>query len=356
MKQDTGIGALAEKLRIRRIPFGWIVIAVLLIVLAIIPFALKGEPYYVHIFITIFLWAYLATAWGLVGQSGQLSFGHAAFMGLGAYTTGILFGQYGITPWLGMWLGVVIATLSGLIIGYPSLRLRGVYFALATCAFAFIIQLFARSTVWLGPVYIGAGAFLSLPLADGGHCPAVFQFGTKTPYYFIALVMLAGAVSLSYLLNRLRIGYYWRAMRSDPDAAESLGINVGKYRLMTFLLSCALTAIGGTFHIQYTRFINPVYALDVSQSIQIAMIGIVGGWQTVFGPMIGAFIIIPIAELLRLHLGGLPALSPIIYGIALMLFILFMPKGLNTPVMRFLRWLEAKLWRPPESDNDELRR
>ena len=277
MERSTKIGALAERLRRRRIPFGWIVIAVLLIVLAIIPFALKGEPYYVHICVTIFLWAYLATAWGLVGQSGQLSFGHAAFMGLGAYTTGILFGQFGVNPWLGMWLGVAIATVGGFIIGYPSLRLRGVYFALATFAFAFILQMFVRSTLNLGPVYLGAGAFLSLPLADGGHCPAVFQFGTKTPYYFIALVMLAGAVSLSYLLNRLRVGYYWKAMRSDPDAAESLGINVGRYRLMTFLLSCALTAIGGSFYAQYFFFISPDRVLDISLSIEIALIGVVGG-------------------------------------------------------------------------------
>lgn len=356
MKQGAGMGASAERLKRRQIPPGCIALAVLLIVLMIIPFALKERPYYVHIFITIFLWGYLATAWGLVGQSGQLSFGHAAFMGVAAYTTGVLFGQFGINPWLGMWVGVILATIGGLIIGYPSLRLRGVYFALATFAFAFILQMFVRNTLYLGPVYIGAGAFLSIPQVSGGNAPGVFQFASKTPYYFIALFMLAGVVTLSYLLNRSRLGYYWRAMRSDPDAAESLGINVGKYRLITFLVSCALTGLGGAFFMQYFRFINPVRALDVTQSIRIALIGIVGGWQSVFGPMIGGFIITPIAELLRLHLGKVPALSPIIYGIVLMLFILFMPRGLNGPVLRGVRWIEAKLRRSAESGNDKPRR
>lgn len=281
MKQDSGIKALTERLRKRQIPLGWVVIAVVLILLIIVPFALKDDPYHVHIFISIFLWGYLATAWGLVGQSGQLSFGHAAFMGVAAYTTGILYGQFGLTPWLGMFVAVGLATLAGLIIGLPTLRLRGVYFALATFAFAFILQMIVRNALYIGPVYIGAGAFLSLPRTNGGQCPAVFQFLSKTPYYFIGLAMLVGAVSFSYHLNRSRIGSYWTAIRGDQDAAESLGINAGRYRLIALLISCALTGLGGVFFMQYFRFINPVRALDVSQSLQIALIGIVGGWQSV---------------------------------------------------------------------------
>jgi len=347
MKQGTGIVG-------SQFPFRWIVIAVLMIALVIMPFVVQ-KPSSIHILIMIFYMGYLATAWGLVGQGGQLSFGHAAFLGLGAYATGILFRDFGITPWLGMWVGVAIATIAGLIIGYPTLRLRGIYFALATFAFALILQVVIMHTWKLGPVTVGASPGLEITLR--GNAPGVFQFATKTPYYFIALGMLVSIVSLSYLFNRIRIGYYWIAMRGDLDAAESLGINVGKYRLITFLISCALTAIGGTFYTQYFLFIDPTRVLDIGLSIEIVVVGIVGGWQTVFGPTIGALVIVPIGQLVRAQWGGtVPGLHLIIYGIILMLFILFLPRGLNEPVSRGIRWLEAKLWRRAESGNDKLRR
>ncbi len=351
MKQNRGIEALGERLRTRQIPLGWVIIAVVLILLIIVPFAWKDNSYYVHIVITIFIWGYMATAWGLVGQSGQLSFGHAAFMGIGAYTTGILYSQFGVTPWLGVFVAIGLATLGGVIIGIPTLRLRGVYFALATFAFGFIILMIVKNATYIGPVYIGGGAFLTLPRA--GQAPAVFQFESKTPYYFMALAMLAGIVYLSHWFNRSRMGFYWTAIRGDQDAAESLGIDAAKYRLRAFLISCALTGLGGAFFMQYFRFFSPQKVLDVSQSIQIALIGIVGGWQSVFGPMIGGFIIVPVAELLRLNLGAFPAMSPIIYGIILMLFILFMPNGVNEPFMRGLNWLERKYWRPSQNANNE---
>lgn len=356
MKQGTGIGALAQRLRRRQIPSGWIVIPVLLIVLVILPFVWK-QPFYINIFILIFLFGYLSTAWGMVGQSGQLSFGHAAFFGLGAYTSTILYTQVGVSPWLGMLVGAIVAVIAGVIIGYPTLRLRGVYFALATLAFCAILQIYVKNTQFVGPLTLGSSAGLWITPYPGGEGPAFYQFASKTPFYFIALGMLVAIVTLSYLLNRTRIGYYWRAMRSDPDAAESLGINVGRYRLITFLLSCALTAIGGTFYAQYFFFISPDRVLDISLSIEIALVGIVGGWQTVFGPMMGAFIITPISQILRAQLGGgLSGLHLITYGIILMLFILYLPRGLNEPVLRGLRWLGAKLWRPPQTGNDKLRR
>jgi len=256
-----------------------------------------------------------------------------------------------------MLVGAVLAVIAGVIIGYPTLRLRGVYFALATLAFCSILQIYVKNTQFVGPLVLGASAGLWITPYAGAEGPAFYQFASKTPFYFIILVMLVGVVSLSYLLNRLRIGYYWKAMRSDPDAAESLGINVGRYRLMTFLLSCALTAIGGSFYAQYFFFISPDRVFDISLSIEIALVGVVGGWQTVFGPMIGAFIITPICQILRAELGGtLFGLHIIIYGVILMVFILYLPRGLNAPVMRGLKWLEAKLWRPSESDNDKLRR
>ena len=328
----------------RAISFNWVFAAGLLAIAIIIPFFLKNEPYYLHIFILVFIFGYLATAWGLVGQSGQLSFGHALFVGLGGYTSTILFMDYGITPWIGMFGGVIIATLFGLIIGYPTLRLKGPYFALSTLAFSLILQTYVVNTPKLGPINLRGAMGLLLPLKDGGNAPAVFQFATKAPYYYIALGMMVGIVLLGYLINRTRIGFYLTAIRSDQDAAESLGINASKYRLLAFLLSCALTALGGTFWAQYFHYINPERGMALSLSIEIAIVGVVGGWQTVTGPMIGALVTIPISELLRAELGGgYPGLHTLIYGLILMAVILWLPKGLNPLVMRILKWLQNKI-------------
>jgi branched-chain amino acid transport system permease protein len=324
--------------------FNWIFAAGFLAIAIIIPFFLKNDPYYLHIFILIFIFGYLATAWGLVGQSGQLSFGHALFVGLGGYTSTILFMDYGITPWIGMFGGVIIATFFGLIIGYPTLRLKGPYFALATLAFGLILQTYVVNTPKLGPINLRGAMGLLLPLKDGGDAPAVFQFATKTPYYFIALGMMVGIVLLSYLINRTRIGFYLTAIRSDQDAAESLGINASKYRLLAFLLSCALTALGGTLWAQYFHYINPERGMALSLSIEIAIVGVVGGWQTVTGPMIGALVLTPISELLRAELGGgYAGLHTLIYGLILMAVILWLPNGLNPFVMRALKWLQNKI-------------
>jgi len=328
----------------KAVSFNWIFAGALLILAIILPFLLQNSPYYLHIFILVFLFGYLATAWGLVGQSGQLSFGHAAFVGLGGYTSTILFMDYGITPWIGMFGGVIVATLFGLVIGYPTLRLRGPYFALATLAFGMILQTYVVNTPTIGPINLRGAMGLLLPLQNGGDAPAVFQFATKTPYYFIALGMMIGIVLLSYLINRTRIGFYLTAIRSDQDAAESLGINGSKYRLLAFLLSCALTALGGTLWAQYFHYINPERGMALSLSIEIAIVGVVGGWQTVCGPMIGALVIIPISEMLRAQLGGgYAGLHTLIYGLVLMAVVLWLPSGINPFVMRALKWLEGKI-------------
>lgn len=358
MKQDSGIKGLAGGLKNRRIPLNWVIIAIVLIVLIIIPFALKGEPYYVHIFVMIFLMGYLATAWGLVGQSGQLSFGHAAFFGLGAYTSSTLYMDVGISPWIGMFVGAIVAVIAGLIIGYPTLRLRGPYFALATLAFCAILQIYVRNTPILGPLHLGAAWGITISPYLTGQGPAFFQFASKTPFYFISLAMLAGIVYFSYQLNRTRLGYYWLAIRGNQDAAESLGINAGRYRLTAFLMSCALSALGGTFYAQYYYFITPFRVLDISLSLEIALMGVVGGWQSIFGPMLGAFILVPISELVRAELGSVAmGLHLVIYGIIFVLIILFLPKGVNEPFMRGLRWLDTRHWRPSRNaNNDKLGR
>jgi branched-chain amino acid transport system permease protein len=202
------------------------------------------------------------------------------------------------------------------------------------------------NTFELGPLWIGATPGIHITLAPGGHAPAIFQFGSKIYYYFIALGMLIGILGLNFYLNRRRTGYYWAAIRGDPDAAESLGINVAKNRIQAFLLSCFLTGLGGVFYAQYFLTVDPRRILDLGFSIEIALTGIVGGWQSVFGPFVGALVLTPIGELIRARMYTLPGLHLVIYGFILVMFILFLPKGLNYPITRGIRWLESKVWRP----------
>jgi branched-chain amino acid transport system permease protein len=315
------------------------------------------NPFYLDILINIMLMGYLATAWGLVSQSGQLSFGHAAFIAVGAYTTAVLNQFVGIPPWAGMWIGALLATGIGAIIGYPTLRLRGVYFALATLAFVFILQTFVYGTRFIGDIDIGGAQGFHVLLVNGGDAPHLFQFDNKIPYYYIMLGMLGIVVFLSYFLNRKYIGYYWSAIRGDQDAAESIGVNASRYRFLAFLLSCFITGLGGAFYAQYYLTIDPRRILDLGFSLEIVLAGIVGGWQSVFGPMLGAAITTPIGRMMRASLGiQYPGLHLLIYGVILMLFIEFIPNGINEPLMKGIRWFENRRLAPARAENREVGR
>lgn len=328
----------------KKINLGWLIIGVIVLFFLITPLYLH-DPYFLHIFILIFFFAYLGTAWSLVSLAGQLSLGHAALVGIGGYTSTLMFMELGITPWLGMLVGAFACAIIGVIIGYPTFRLRGPYFALTTIAFAEILRIYVENTE-VGPFGIPLKAAMGLLVPLKGHAPGVFQFSSKEPYYYIAFFMMAIAVTLSYIINRTRMGFYLAAIRSDQDAAESLGINSTKYKLIAMAISCVLTAIGGTFYAQYFRYINPERAMGLSMSIEIALVGVVGGWQTVLGPTIGSILLSPSGELVRAYLGGTYAgLHLFLYGLLLMVVILFLPNGLNDPIIRSVKKLEAKIWR-----------
>lgn len=327
------------------VSLGWLVVGVFVFLFLIVPLFLH-DPYLLHIFVLVFHFAFLGTAWSLVSMAGQLSLGHAALMGIGGYTSTLLFMELGVTPWLGMCVGAVACGIIGVIIGYPAFRLRGPYFALTSIAFAEILRLYVENTE-VGPFGIPLRAAMGLLVPLKGHAPGVFQFDSKEPYYYIALAMMCAAVSLSYLICRSRIGYYLAAIRSDQDAAEALGINSTKYKLIAMAISCVLTALGGTFYAQYFRYINPERAMGIGISIEIALVGVVGGWQTVLGPTIGSILLSPSGELVRAYLGGTYAgLHLFLYGLLLMVVILFLPNGINDPLIRALKRLEAKMWGP----------
>ncbi len=268
-------------------------------VATIMPGGLSGSAL-LNVFLLIFLFGYLAQSWNILGGfAGQLSLGHAAFFGIGAYASTVLFVQFGVSPWIGMIVGMAAAGAFGLFVGFVSFhyRLAGPFFTLATIAFAELVRLSA-----LHLKFTGGSMGILIPLQ--GDSLWQFQFSGKAPYYYISLAMLVGVTTFIWWLARSRIGYYLHAIRQDEDAAEAIGIDTRRYKLIAVTLSAALTGAGGTFYAQYTQYIAPDDILTVGLSVEIILRAIIGGSTTVFGPVVGSFILTPVAEATRVLFPG----------------------------------------------------
>ncbi len=286
---------------------------------------LTHSRYFLHIFIMIFFFGYLATCWNILGGfTGQHSFGHAVFVGIGAYTSSLLFTHTGLSPWFGMWIGGFLAGLVGFFFGYLSFRygLKGPYFLLVTIAFAEVFVYIA-----LNLRAVGGSSGITIPLA--GEAPFFFQFHGKMPYYYIIMLMLGLVVWISYLIQRSRMGYYLVAIRENEDAAQALGVNLMRYKLWATVISAFFSALGGTFYAQYILFIDPPSILGLGLSIEIVIYAIVGGIGTILGPMFGAFLLFPIAELTRsIFAGQTGGIHLMAYGLLLVVSVIFMPGGI----------------------------
>lgn len=309
--------------------------AVALLLLLVLPGFVRDE-YYLHILVGFLFFAYMASAWNIVcGYTGQLSLGHSALCGIGGYISTLLFINLGLTPWVGMLVGGVCATVVGVLIGYPCFRLRGPYFALTTIAFAEILRIWTENTEEILGIEIRGAQGISVPLK--GHHPWLFQFDSKVHYYYIIIGMLLLVLAITYWMERSRVGFYLKAIRGDQDAAEALGINSTRHLLTAMALSSFLTALGGSFYAQYFRYINPERNMGLDLSIEFALMGIVGGQGTVLGPVLGAFLLTPAGEISRATLGGrFPGLHLMIYGLVLVVAVLFLPKGLIHPIRQLL--------------------
>jgi branched-chain amino acid transport system permease protein len=269
------------------------------VVSAIMPGGLSGSAL-VNVFVLIFLFAYLAQSWNILGGfAGQLSLGHSAFFGIGAYTSTLLFLHAGLSPWLGMLAGMALAGAFGFLVGFVSFhyRLAGPFFALATIAVAELVRLTALH------LKITSGAMgILIPLQ--GESFWMFQFGSKVPFYYVSLAMLVAVTALIWWIAHSRTGYYLHAIRQDEDAAEAIGIDTRRYKLMAATVSAALTGAGGTLYAQYTQYIVPDDILTVGLSVEIILRAIIGGSATVFGPIVGSFILTPVAEATRVLLSS----------------------------------------------------
>ena len=298
------------------------VLAGLAVVSAALAFLVK-DKFYLHVLIMMMFYASASSAWNIVGGfAGQLSLGHAAFFGIGAYTSTLLFIDLGISPWIGMLIGAALATLVSGAIGYPSFRLRGPFFTLVTIAFAEVLRILTLYAHDFTKGSIG----ISVPFR-----PALrnFIFRQLSAYVYVALAFLAITVLVSLWIENSRLGYYLAALREDEDAAQALGIETARYKLVAVLVSAFLTALAGTFYAQYIFYIEPFQTFSLDFSVLLAMMAIIGGIGTVWGPVAGAFLVTPLQEVLQAKLGGeLQGLHLVVYGTVLIVVVILLPQGI----------------------------
>ncbi len=307
--------------------------AIVLILLLILPQYL--DAYLVDIAIFTLFWAYLGMAWNILGgYTGQFSFGHAAYYGIGAYASTWLLVTLHVNPWVGMLIGGLLAMAFGLFTGFVSWRygLKGPYFALATFAFAEMLRLLTSN--W---DVVNRSLGLQIQLI-GGNSWLAFQFeADKRPYYYVILGFLLLTLLLTFFLARSKVGYYWQAIREDEDAAASLGVNTLRYKLLAMALSAFLTALGGTFYAQYVFFIEPDLVFGVRTSVDILLRPLIGGIGTVFGPLVGGVVLTPLSELTRAFvrqpppflgfLKGRSGVDLMFFGAILVVVIMYVPEG-----------------------------
>lgn len=294
------------------------------------------DPYYQHLMILVLMWVAIGSGWNLIaGYTGQVSFGDAAFFGTGAYAAGLLAFKLGISAWWGLAIGGILAVLIAFPFGWICFRLRGAYFALATLALNEVMRHIA--TIWESLT----GGMVGILLMQ--------TFVSKVPYYYVALVIAVIAVVTVHVVMQSRWGYYFVSIREDQDTAESIGINTHYYKMVSLCLAAYLTGLAGSLYMNYMAFIDPHIVFSLHDiSIMAILVGIVGGVGTVYGPAVGAFVMVAMSELFRT--GGFGLLDSLTrampystlvlvakyikeahvftFGILVILVILFLPNGI----------------------------
>ena len=306
-----------------------ILIALAIILLFSAPL-IVSTPFFVHLMIMVLMWTVLGASWNILGgYAGQVSFGHATFLGAGAYTTMLFYLKLGIAPWYGIPVGGLVAALIALPVGFICFRLRGPYFALSTLAVAEIIRLVALNWESLtnGPVGLLITTLPPVTLFGGP-----INWESKTPFYYIVAILALAALLATYVMSRTRLGAYLLAIREDIDSAEAIGINTVQARVAALSLSAFFAGVAGGFYAMYLRYIDPDAVFPIALSVEMVFIAVVGGLTTVAGPLIGAIFLVTLGEVFRERflVGHL-----IFYGIFMMIAIRYMPEGI---------WGKLRLW------------
>jgi branched-chain amino acid transport system permease protein len=296
-------------------------------------------PYALSVATLILYFAYTGQAWNvMMGFAGHLSLGHSLYVGVGAYAAGALFYHWGIGPWAGLWLAIALCMLLGLAIGFLAFRfgISGVYFALLTIAFAEFTRIGFDHLEWTG----GPGGMF-LKVAQRDSIDLLHFRGPPMMYYYAMLALTAAAFILCFFLLRSKPGYYWQAIRENEDAAQALGINVFRWKMLAVATSAGMTAISGVFFAFYYNNLFPEQIFNISRSIEIILGPIIGGVGTLFGPILGAAVLTllsdGISELLAALGWEIPGIKQVFYGVVLLLVVMFLPGGIWPALARRLR-------------------
>lgn len=316
------------------------VFAVGLIIAIIFPLVITRNEYLIHMVILIFYYGSLALAWNIIGgYAGQLSLGHAGYVGIAAYVSLMLLVFFGIPIWVGMVVSFAAVALFSIFIGYPCFKLRGPYFALSTLAVA---EAF-KSLVMYFDTYTGGTFGLWVP-ALGSHPSVGFyqlerihegspllylQFEGKLPYYYMFLIMFMVCICVSYLIGKSDFGLILRAIKDDQDAANALGVSVHWMKIKALILSAVLTGGAAVVYVMYITYIEPISIFGLDLSITPVVLSTIGGLATTPGPIIGTLLFVPISEYVRAVLGGTyVGAHLILYGIVVVAVILLIPDGI----------------------------
>jgi len=304
-------------------------LAALLLFVAVMTAApLVANDYLISVLILILVAAYIGQAWNIMmGFAGLLSLGHALYIGLGAYASAALFVHYGLSPWLGMPIGVAAAAAAGAVIGALSFRFQvgGVYFALLTIAFAEFTRILFDHLAWFG-----SSSGLFLPVANRASNDLATLRGAPVMFYYVLLAATLALLALSRLLLKRRIGYYWQAIREDEAAAAASGIDVFRYKLAAIVLSAGLSAIAGVFLAFYNNNLYPETIFAIERSIEAMLPAIIGGLGTLCGPILGAFVLIALNQTLTEMTAswGINGIKQLLYGLILAIVVIAQPRGI----------------------------
>jgi branched-chain amino acid transport system permease protein len=310
-----------------------------LMVLAALPLVfLAKDPYWLNIIAFTYLMGGLAAAWNIIGGfGGQFSLGHGVFFGIGAYATAFFTTRYGLSPWLIMVPAAVVAALVAMLISWPTFRLRGPFFAIATMAFNEVAFVLANHF----DTFTGGPRGIMIPFKAGF---ANMIFKERWQYAVLMFAFVALVIGVSVWLRRSRLGYYLLAVREDEDAARACGIDVLAIKLKGMALSAFLTAMGGTLFTMYLRFIDPPTLFTLQDvGVKFALLSLIGGVGTVAGPLLGAALIVPFENFLRAELAdALPGMNLAILGLLMVLAALFMKRGVVGALEDLVAWIKRK--------------
>lgn len=304
-----------------------------LLLTASLPLWFIQTNYILSVAILTLVFMAASLGWNIIsGFGGQISFGHSIFFGLGAYTTALLQTRYQVNAYVGLVLGTVIAVTVAALLGWLTLRLRGIYFALSTFALTLVF------TILFGHYDSFTGGHVGLTLPLVGNDPKSFSFENPLYYYYIALVLAAAAFVVTWLVLRSRLGLQLRAIQADEDAAQACGVMAFRVKLIALVLSAMPTAVAGSVYMQYVSFIDPESAFGAAIATQIAVIAFVGGAGKLWGPVIGAIVLVPLQQLLNSQLSAYPAgFNLVVYALVIIVVLWIEPRGLMS-----MRWTRRR--------------